>query len=45
MVLVDLEKAYDRVQRDLMWWALRKNNIPEAYITIIKDVYKVTKTE
>ncbi len=45
MVCVDLEKAYDRVPRDLIWWALRKKNIPEAYITIIKYIlYKATKT-
>ena len=35
-----------RVPRDLIWWALRKKNIglPEAYITIIQDMYKATKT-
>ncbi len=43
MAFVDLEKAYDRAPRDLIWWALRKKNIPEAYITIIQDMYKATK--
>ena len=43
-VFVDLEKAYDRVPRDLIWWAPRKKNIPESHITIIQDMYKETKT-
>ncbi len=44
MVFVDLDKSYDRVPRDLIWWALRKKNIPDAYITIIQYMYKATKT-
>ena len=44
MVFVDLEKAFDRVPRHLIWWALREKNIQEAYITIIQDMYKATKT-
>ena len=44
MVFVDLEKAYDRVPRDLIWWCLRKKGVPEGYVTIIQYVYKDCET-
>ena len=40
MVLIDLKMAYDTVPRDLIWHCLRKRQVPEAYIDIIKDMYK-----
>uniref|UniRef100_A0A336LYA8 CSON007526 protein n=1 Tax=Culicoides sonorensis TaxID=179676 RepID=A0A336LYA8_CULSO len=39
MVFVDLEKAFDRVPRDLIWTALRTQNIPETYVKMLQDIY------
>jgi len=40
MVFIDLEKAYDKVPRNVMWWALENHKVPTKYITLIKDMYK-----
>ena len=40
MVFINLEKGYDRVPRDLIWWVLNKRNVPQGYIEIIKDMYE-----
>jgi hypothetical protein len=39
MIFIDLEKAYDKVPRNIMWWALRKHKVSSKYITLIKDMY------
>jgi hypothetical protein len=39
MVFIDLEKAYDKVPRSIMWWALQKHKISTKYIILIKDMY------
>jgi hypothetical protein len=39
MVFIDLEKAYDKVARNVMWWALQKYKVSTKYITLIKDMH------
>jgi hypothetical protein len=39
MVFIDLEKAYDKIPRHVMWWALEKHKVLAKYITLIKDMY------
>ena len=39
MAFVDLEKAFDRVPREVVWWALRKVDVEELLIKMIKSMY------
>jgi hypothetical protein len=39
MVFIDLEKAYDKILRNVMWWALDKHKVLTKYVTLIKDMY------
>ncbi|TVU10763.1 hypothetical protein EJB05_44309, partial [Eragrostis curvula] len=39
MVFIDLEKAYDKVPWNVMWWALEKHKVSTKYINLIKDMY------
>jgi hypothetical protein len=46
MVFINLEKAYDKISRNLMWWTLDKHKVPTKYVTLIKDMYdKVVTTD
>ena len=38
MVFINIEKAYDRVPRDLIFWVLDKRSAPRGHIDIIKDM-------
>ena len=39
-VFVDLEKAFDRVPRGAIVWALRRQLVPERLITLIMSLYQ-----
>ena len=35
---VDIEKAFDRVQRKVMDWAIRKNGLPEIIVRAVMSL-------
>ena len=37
---IDLEKAFDRIPRDVIWWAMRKLGVDEWIISVVKSMYK-----
>ena len=39
MAFVDLEKAFDRVPREVLWWALRRKGVDEWLVDVIKAMY------
>ena len=39
MVFIDLEKVYDTIPHNVMWWVLEKHKVPTKYITLIKYMY------
>ena len=39
MAFVDLEKAIDRVSRDVIWWAMRKLGIDEWLVRLVQSMY------
>jgi hypothetical protein len=39
MVSIDLENAYDKVPKNIMWWALDKHEVPAKYIGLVKNMY------
>ena len=44
MAFVDLEKAFDRVSRDVVWWALRQLGVDEWLVSAIMATYTEVTT-
>ena len=43
-VFVNLEKAYDRVSREELWYCMRKSGMAEKYMRLVQDIYEESKT-
>ncbi|KAK3507571.1 hypothetical protein QTP70_028647 [Hemibagrus guttatus] len=42
--LPDLEKAYDRVPREELWYCMRKSGVAEKYVRVVQDMYERSRT-
>ena len=45
MAFVDLEKAFDRVPREVVWWALRYLGVDEWIVSVIRAIYEDATTK
>ena len=43
-VFIDLEKAYDRVAQEELWYCMRKSGIVEKYVQLVQDMYEGSET-
>ncbi|KAK3519934.1 hypothetical protein QTP70_008030 [Hemibagrus guttatus] len=39
-----LEKAYDRVPREVLWYCMRKSGVAEKYVRVVQDMYERSRT-
>ena len=43
-VFVDLEKAYNTVPREELWYCMRKSAMAEKYVQLVQYMYEESKT-
>ena len=39
-----MEKAYDRLPREELYWSMRNKEVPEKYFRLVKDMYHQCET-
>ena len=44
-VFVDLEKAFDRVPRKVLWWSMRRLGVPEWLVCTVQALYANAKSK
>ncbi|KAK3545749.1 hypothetical protein QTP70_011317 [Hemibagrus guttatus] len=44
VVEIYLEKAYDRVSREELWYCMRKSGVAEKYVRVVQDMYERSRT-
>ena len=42
---MDIEQAFDRIPRDVIWWCLIKKGVPDENVQIVQDMYRSCKTQ
>ena len=44
VAFLDLEKAYDRVPREVVYWCLQRKGVPEGLVRLVQVTYKNVST-
>ena len=44
MAFLDFEKAHDRVPREVVYWCLRRKEVPEQMVRMVQATYKEVTT-
>ena len=42
---IDLEKAFDRVPREVLWWSMRRVGVEEWLVRVVQSMYKHAKSK